>query len=828
MEKDIIEMNIDSQQNLSEFVLHVKEGISKHYLDDTLSFIWANSGFYKKLGYGEKEFLFRFPNLKKYGEVKSYDFEPMITHFQNAYDSGHDSAAYQICMPIRNKTSVWLKASATFIAGSKDTAPIVYIFYHNIHEIIEKQKEMYIKEKERKENFEWLMSEYAGNVYISDIYTHELLYLNKTSCETLQMSKEQVIGKKCYEIIQGRDAPCPFCTNACLEKSKSYEWEFFNPNLKRSLIIKDRIIDWEGHKARIELADDMRTMVKIQERKNREKEIILKTIPAGMVRIDARDHHLMLWYNDKFLSMLEYTKSEFEVELLDRCSYMHPDDFKRLSASANEMKKTGDNVVLEVRTYTRSKEERNWMITLCYISGEDSWDGVSSFYCISLDVTANKNTITETSHIVEKDALTGIYNRAETEKQIEEYIIKNANKKGALFMVDTDDFKWINDSKGHMVGDFVLAEMADGMKKIMREDDIVGRIGGDEFIIFMKNIMSTKDVEKKVNELLMMFHHLFEEEKSPVSVTCSIGVSMYPKDGDSFKALYAKADQALYQVKSQGKDNYLLYESVLFEGIKDNSYSYFRTEIESEKLYAEGGNQLTNYIFRTLYQSDNMEHTIDLILEVIGKQFDVSRAYIFENSDDNLYTSNTYEWCNEGIPSEIANLQNLSYSMYGNYDELFGEDTIFYCRDIHSLKPEQEALFAEQGICSTLQCAILDDERLSGIIGFDECTGKRLWTQEEIDSLSLIAQILSIFLQRKKIRKVKQDLQHHQMILNNLDDCIYVIENGSDALLYKNAKFEKYHPEYALGQACYIDSYKHRRMPILWEGKEAFLCCVRY
>ncbi len=84
---------------------------------------------------------------------------------------------------------------------------------------------------------------------------------------------------------------------------------------------------------------------------------------------------------------------------------------------------------------------------------------------------------------------------------------------GALFMIDTDNFKQINDTEGHMIGDIVLTEMASGMKKIMRDSDVVGRIGGDEFTIFMKNISSVKDAEKKAEELLYMFRHLFQKEK---------------------------------------------------------------------------------------------------------------------------------------------------------------------------------------------------------------------------------------------------------------------------------------------------------------------------
>lgn len=499
------------------------------------------------------------------------------------------------------------------------------------------------------------------------------------------------------------------------------------------------------------------------------KETAVQMRSAGMIRIDASDHRRVLWYNDKVLEMLECTKAQFE-KISDCSTYLHPDDCRRVRLAALEMKKTGDNAALEVRVCTQNKEEKIWKIILCYVSGEDSQDGIPSFYSLSLEATDERKRLKESGRIVEKDSLTGVLSRAETEKQINEFILENPDKKGAFFMIDTDNFKAINDTKGHVAGDLVLVEMANGMKKIMRENDIVGRIGGDEFIIFMKDTGALKNVEKKAGELLNMFQHLFEGEKNPVTVTCSIGISIFPQDGETFKKLYVKADQTLYQVKSQGKNDYGIYENVFFDGDKEHTYFSDRTAIESEKNCKNGAGSLINYVFRSLYESKDMDQTINWILEIIGKHLDVSRAYIFENSDDNHYTSNTYEWCNEGIVSEMDNLQNLNYSMYGDYEKLFIEDSIFYCRDINTLIPEQKELFVEQGICSTLQSAILEDGILVGFIGFDECTGLRLWTQEEINLLSMVSQILSIFLQRKKAERIKKSLQHYKTILDEFEN----------------------------------------------------------
>lgn len=815
-----------AKESSSEFILQAMgTAVCKHLLDDSLTILWANQAFYQFIGYDEKEFSYKFSCLAKYGEYKMFNMKTLIQHFQTAYKQGKTSTEYILPMPINHNKIQWVKMSATFFT-SDDEYPIVYILYNDINDIITEKEKLYYKEKESMEILEWMLSEYAGNVYISDMDTYELLYLNKHSCDTLGESNEGVLGKKCYEVIQGRTSPCPFCTNPQLVKNETYEWEFYNHKLKRTFMIKNRALDWKGHNARLELSYDMYSAEYKLAKKDQEREAILKTIPAGMVRIDARDNRTVLWYNDIFLNMIAYSTEQFKKELHGSCTYMHPDDFKRACILAANMHETGDNIVFEARAYTRTKEERIWTVTLCYVSGDDSWDGIPSFYSIGLDITDERKKLENLKHIAEKDALTNIYNRLETEKQIMEYLVENTGEKGALFMIDTDDFKQINDNNGHLIGDMVLAEMAAGMKKIMRDSDVVGRIGGDEFTIFMKDVKSREDVDKKAEELLYMFQELFNSEKSPVKVTCSIGISMYPKDGCTFKDMYAKADRALYEAKSQGKNKYVIYDSEILKGLSNN-YSANRTIIESEKRYAESSDNLTRYVFRTMFETKDFDKAINSILDIVGKQYDVSRAYVFENSDDGQYSSNTYEWCNKGVTSEIVKLQNCDMKALGNYEKLFGEDSIFYCRDIQTLKTEQKAVFSEQGIHSTLQCAIWDDKKFKGFVGFDECTGQRLWTKEEVSTLSLISQILSIFLNRKEAKSVSKKRQQYLTVLNGLKECICVIEENSNLLLFKNTKFINDYPEFEIGEEWHDDLSLFHKEPIAWNDKSAYLC-VKY
>ncbi len=162
--------------------------------------------------------------------------------------------------------------------------------------------------------------------------------------------------------------------------------------------------------------------------------------------------------------MIEYTKEQFAEELNNQCGYLFSEDYKRSKKLAQDLKESGDNVVFEAK-YIHVQGKNVYGLLHCVISVGRQLGWNTIFYSIGIDITKERKQIEKLQHISEKDALTGIYNRAETERQIKKYFEKNLNVMGALFMIDTDNFKQINDTEGHMIGDIVLTEMASGMKK---------------------------------------------------------------------------------------------------------------------------------------------------------------------------------------------------------------------------------------------------------------------------------------------------------------------------------------------------------------------------
>lgn len=160
---------------------------------------------------------------------------------------------------------------------------------------------------------------------------------------------------------------------------------------------------------------------------------------------------------------------------------------------------------------------------------------------------------------VRKDALTGIKNKETLKTEITNYLAKDKSQHtGALFMIDVDNFKMVNDLNGHVIGDEVLKAFGTLLKESFTIDDIVGRAGGDEFIVFVKEIEDETQAQKKAEEVCQKIREIYIEDFKG-SISCSIGIAFYPKHGTTFKTLYNLADQALYQTKNRGRNGYTCY-----------------------------------------------------------------------------------------------------------------------------------------------------------------------------------------------------------------------------------------------------------------------------
>ncbi|MFI3250726.1 MAG: GGDEF domain-containing protein [Eubacteriales bacterium] len=178
----------------------------------------------------------------------------------------------------------------------------------------------------------------------------------------------------------------------------------------------------------------------------------------------------------------------------------------------------------------------------------------------------NIHTLKQLEEQANYDALTHILNKRAMLEMTTEILTKSApNTKHALFFMDLDDFKYVNDHLGHAFGDYLLSELGSRLRNNIRTRDLVGRVGGDEFVVFLRDVPSDDSLIGKAKMILSTISEDFNDGKQRHNIHGSIGVSIYPDHGTTYEELYHHADLALYRSKHMGKNLVTLYH----EDMKD-------------------------------------------------------------------------------------------------------------------------------------------------------------------------------------------------------------------------------------------------------------------
>ncbi len=216
--------------------------------------------------------------------------------------------------------------------------------------------------------------------------------------------------------------------------------------------------------------------------------------------------------------------------------------------------------------YVDRQEEKEWDFTRRTLFQLVVVVCIFLILLVLINVISKMRSTENTKHLQEKadtDLLTGLNNKLATERKIKEYMASHPNEQSMMFVLDIDNFKKINDTMGHAFGDEVLRSLGLQITAMFRITDIVGRTGGDEFIIFLKSIKEETLLRKEAEKVARFFHDFKTGEYVKYSATASIGVAVFPKDGKDFEALYKAADQALYMAKKRGKNQLAFYHDEL-------------------------------------------------------------------------------------------------------------------------------------------------------------------------------------------------------------------------------------------------------------------------
>ena len=234
---------------------------------------------------------------------------------------------------------------------------------------------------------------------------------------------------------------------------------------------------------------------------------------------------------------------------------------------------------------------RDWPLTLRHESGKeidvlynasvyrDESGDVLGVFAAARDVTERKQFELQLSHQATHDALTGLPNRTLLQDRLNQAIVKSQREGHsiAVMFMDLDNFKQVNDTLGHAVGDGLLCGVAERVRNVLREGDTVARFGGDEYVVLLQDVAGPKDLDAIARKILEAISLPFDQQGSLLYANASMGITVFPKDGDTADELLRNADTAMYVAKDQGR----------------NTYRYFSAEMDSALLgKLELGNQL--------------------------------------------------------------------------------------------------------------------------------------------------------------------------------------------------------------------------------------------
>lgn len=268
---------------------------------------------------------------------------------------------------------------------------------------------------------------------------------------------------------------------------------------------------------------------------------------------------------------------------------IHPEDLQATLQSFDRTAK-GTNQPVSIEFRARHKDG-SWRVMEAMSGRIIESSGATSVIVNCREITQRKEAEETIRHLAYHDALTGLPNRALLGDRLTVALAKarRSNETLALIFIDLDEFKLVNDTLGHTVGDELLRGAASRLTLLLREGDTVSRVGGDEFIVLLSDVDRPEDALQIAERMRENLKEPYQINSLELGVTASIGISIYPDDGDDEASLLRNADTAMYRAKDAGRDNCQLYTSSMGDALR------LRVTLETELRAAIEQEQLVVY-----------------------------------------------------------------------------------------------------------------------------------------------------------------------------------------------------------------------------------------
>ena len=356
----------------------------------------------------------------------------------------------------------------------------------------------------------------------------------------------------------------------------------------------------------------------------------------------------------------------------------------------------------------------------------------------------------------QKDSLTGLYNHQTGKILISEYLSqKTPFSSCGMMVIDIDYFKNINDNYGHLFGDEVLTKFAGFLQNFFRCKDILVRAGGDEFVIFLKDISHQNLIKKSMNFVHMVRKIQFSQKG--VSISCSVGVCYLPENvaGFTYNQLFENADWALYQAKTNGRNRYVFCDNLKrFEVTPQTAES--EEFIDSRYLR----NDIVATAFELFEKQNSFDAALTLLLKVIGIRYQLDRVTVIRTDVKNQNASRQYQWLRQGCPQVLDTPGSFTkedfQTLFRSYDE--HGTTVLQHHNMEMYSPDARKLLMQGNAKTVLYAAMYCEGKYTGAISYVVCSSERYWSKMDRKQIGELSKIISAHMaKRQAINTISSD-----------------------------------------------------------------------
>lgn len=357
------------------------------------------------------------------------------------------------------------------------------------------------------------------------------------------------------------------------------------------------------------------------------------------------------------------------------------------------------------------------------------------------------------------DPLTKLLNKEEVQSQVEAVLEKEPNNTHVLFIIDIDNFKQINDSFGHTFGDTVISDIADTLKKQFRSDDIIGRVGGDEFLVFMKDA-SVEKAAVKAQNLCEVTEKEYTGGNVVKYISTSIGLAVSGVDGYTYEELFKKADHAMYRTKKSGKNGFSVARGDDTEGHADTNH-----ENEKRAVLDDKNQDFMAFALNLLSHARNIDGSLNLMLEKMMTRYGLDVITVAEEMPDGAgfmltnFAGDRVQFFDKTVYPKIGLKERLATA---------GEARVI---PRESIEPWVNAA-RRQGIVVTddvinnvsiLAARFETFNNKTGMCCFYSLDKDKKWTNEDLDVFGELSRIIGVFVSLKtRIDESNAQLRSYQ------------------------------------------------------------------